>query len=637
MLQVQSPFQQFFGLSGDPLDNGGIYIGTAGQNPETNPIAVFWDDAGTLPAVQPLKTLNGYLVRNGTPARVYVSAADFSMTTKDHKGRVVFEVANATAQADFVTNIADTTDPLKGDHLVGFKQANSGGVITGAVGKTVHDKLQEIVSAKDFGATGDGVTNDLAAITAAWEYCYPRGASLYFPTGTYLVSSENNFPFRQSVSPPVALLDCNNMIIFGDGPSTILKTSTIDGGDVLQLNGLKNFHVRNLAIESVISGSDAGSNGISITGGFDNLTFDHIWCDNLAYVDKVTYVDGGKALSIQTPVAGQTVTCGSLKATNIFANGCVYGFGYEFDAVAASTMPTSIDVDIVASNCRQGAVFSAGEASSALPATMSNGARVKIQSINCMQDIVLSRCHGVDIDCQIVTTKTQAQRLLSYNGQPWTVADGIADVIGAIIGYARNSRIAVYGNKGSCRHKAKIGGAVDASSGLGASSNYCDIYLNIVGTSDGVDVAEQDAGGNTIANSVIYATTSTTLIYPTSFYATALNNVLTIGYDTRFRNIAVAGALEFPGADGKTSYNNIFMQSDVLSTKQTLGSSADLVIQQWLNHAGTRKFGIRNDGSLVSAGRGDASAVATIKGILPIYTEDNVFWGYVPVYTTYTP
>ena len=636
MLQVQSPFQQFFGLSGDPLDDGSIYIGVAGQNPETNPIAVFWDEDGTLPAAQPLKTLNGYLVRSGTPARVYVNAADFSMTAKDRRGRVVFNVLNATAQADFVADIADKTDPLKGDNLVGFKQSNSAGAIISAVGKTVHDKLQEIVSAKDFGATGDGVTNDLAAITAAWEYCYPRGASLYFPTGTYLVSSENNFPFRQAVYPPVSLLDCNNMIIFGDGPSTILKTSTIAGGDVLQLNGLKNFHVRNLAIESVISGSDAGSNGISITGGYDNLTFDHVWCDNLAYVDKVTYVDGGKAFSIQTPVAGQTVTCGSLKATNIFANGCVYGFGFEFDSVAASAMPTSVDVDIVASNCRQAVIFSAGSGSGALPASMNNGVRVKVQSINCMQDVVLSRCHGVDVDCQIVTTKTQAQRLLSYTGQPWSTADGVADIIGAIITYAKNSRVAVYGSKGSCRHKAKIGGALDPSSGLGAQTSHCDIYLNIVGTSDGVDIAEQDAGGNVIADSTIYATTTTALTYPASFYAQR-TNILTIGYDTRFRNITLAGTLGFAGANGKDAYHNIFLQSDVLSVKQTFGSSADIVIEQWLNHSGTRQFGIRNDGAFATAGRATASNVATIKGALPIYTEDNVFYGWVPVYTTYTP
>jgi hypothetical protein len=491
------------------------------------------------------------------------------------------------------------------------------------------------VDARWFGAKSDNITNNLAAITAAWNYCRPLGIDIHFPSGTYLVSSENNFPFRQNVTSTTSLLDCNNMTIFGDGPSTILKTSTVGGSDVLQLNGLKNFHVRNLAINSVISGSNAGSNGISITGGYDNITFDNIWCDNLAYVDKMTYIDGGKALSIQTPVAGQTVTCGSLKATNIFADGCVYAFGFEFDAVAASTMPTSVDVDVVASNCRQGVCITAGPATSALPTSMSNGVRVKIQSINCMQDVALNRCHGVDIDCQITTTKTKEQRLLSYTGQSWSTSDSVSNVIGAVISYAKNSRIAVYGNKGSCYSKAKIGGAIDSNSGLGSQTNYCDIYLNILGTSDNADVAEVNAGGNTITDSTIYATMSTTLTYPASFYAQG-NNVLTISSDTRFRDINVAGSLSFTSSNGKDSYFYIFNQADTLSVKQTLGSSASIVIEQWLNQAGARKFGIRNDGALITAGHATASNVSTIKGALPIYDTDNTFYGWVPVYTNYS-
>jgi hypothetical protein len=71
--------------------------------------------------------------------------------------------------------------------------------------------------------------------------------------------------------------------------------------------------------------------------------------------------------------------------------------------------------------------------------------------------------------------------------------------------------------------------------------------------------------------------------------------------------------------------------------KQTGGSSADIIVTGVKNHAGAVKYGIRNDGYIVTAGRGAASAVATVKGVLPIYTEANVLWGYVPVYTSYTP
>lgn len=56
---------------------------------------------------------------------------------------------------------------------------------TGAVLRDVDSKLQEWVSIKDFGAVGNGTTDDTDAIQAANAAAYAAGASLYFPAGTY--------------------------------------------------------------------------------------------------------------------------------------------------------------------------------------------------------------------------------------------------------------------------------------------------------------------------------------------------------------------------------------------------------------------------------------------------------------------
>jgi hypothetical protein len=62
----------------------------------------------------------------------------------------------------------------------GFIQAG-----TGAVQRTVESKLQDVVSVKDFGAVGDGVADDTAAIQATLD---SGAANVVIPSGTYKVT-----------------------------------------------------------------------------------------------------------------------------------------------------------------------------------------------------------------------------------------------------------------------------------------------------------------------------------------------------------------------------------------------------------------------------------------------------------------
>ena len=72
---------------------------------------------------------------------------------------------------------------------------------TGASQRTVLDKLRDAVSVKDFGAVGDGVADDTAAIQAAITYAASTingaiGMEVFLPTGTYLISSRITLPNR---------------------------------------------------------------------------------------------------------------------------------------------------------------------------------------------------------------------------------------------------------------------------------------------------------------------------------------------------------------------------------------------------------------------------------------------------------
>ena len=60
----------------------------------------------------------------------------------------------------------------------------------GAVPRSITAKMQEIVSVTDFGATGDGVTDDTAACQAAIDHVATLGGgTVYFPAGKYWISA----------------------------------------------------------------------------------------------------------------------------------------------------------------------------------------------------------------------------------------------------------------------------------------------------------------------------------------------------------------------------------------------------------------------------------------------------------------
>ena len=221
-LSIQPTFPIFTDTDGLPLENGYIWIGAANLDPQGNPINVYWDAALTIVAPQPIRTLAGYPSRNGTPGRLYVNS-DYSIRVMNKNGSTVYSAPAATeryndvvmteieadkvsftgfkGQVGFVSDLADDD----GSDWIGFLQAG-----TGAVAESVQDKLQQTVSVKDFGAVGDGVTDDTAAIQAAID----ATSQVFFPEGDYLISS----PIVQS----------QRNILVGTGRSSRILSRTSD-------------------------------------------------------------------------------------------------------------------------------------------------------------------------------------------------------------------------------------------------------------------------------------------------------------------------------------------------------------------------------------------------------------------------
>jgi hypothetical protein len=207
-LSIQPTFPIFTETNGLPLENGYIWIGAANLDPQGNPISVYWDAALTIAAAQPIRTLNGYPSRSGTPARLYVNS-DYSIRVQDSKGSLVYSAPQATERIS--------------SDLVTYQPPFTGGVAT-----TVQDKLAQTVSVKDFGAVGDGVTDDTTAIQNAINVCLSSGASLYIPTGNYLYTDTD---FYVDI-----VASGHSLVMYGDGA----KSSVI----IYNANGIA-FNLRN--------------------------------------------------------------------------------------------------------------------------------------------------------------------------------------------------------------------------------------------------------------------------------------------------------------------------------------------------------------------------------------------------------
>lgn len=164
---------------------------------------------------------------------------------------------------------------------------------TGAVTRTVDSKLKDVVSAKDFGAVGDGVTDDTAAVQAA--FAATRGC-VFFPKGQYLVSS------GFTLSKPTKILGegAASQINFTGG-GTLFTLQVGSGGAAYQdaaapyiieaINLIKVETVSNPTAQCCIELQYTGS--VGIVGQNDKLILDKVYigvAGNNAYWKKGLYL-----------------------------------------------------------------------------------------------------------------------------------------------------------------------------------------------------------------------------------------------------------------------------------------------------------------------------------------------------------
>lgn len=152
---VAQPHLYMGDTTGRPLDAGKVYFGEPNKDPEFYPINVFYDEALTIPAMQPIRTKGGFMNASGQMVEVYATETTYSVKVLDSYGRQVF----------YQTEMSSTS--------------TSGSVSTklpyaGAITRSQDTKNNDIPSIKDF---ANAVDAQAAAIS--------QGVKIFIPTGEH--------------------------------------------------------------------------------------------------------------------------------------------------------------------------------------------------------------------------------------------------------------------------------------------------------------------------------------------------------------------------------------------------------------------------------------------------------------------
>jgi parallel beta-helix repeat protein len=292
---------------GTPLEVGDLYFNTV-----INELKV-WTGSAWVPASPGAITVQNF---TGTGAQTGFNLASAPVSENNTQIYIdgVYQQKDTYTVAGATINFSTAPPYLSGIEVVTFSIAALGTVDAtnvsynegslGAVNTSVQAKLQESVSVKDFGATGDGVTDDTVAIQAAFNSLGATGGHVLFPNGTYLITSTVTIP-----SNVIAEFDQSQIntalngilfkiegsdgarkenVIFQNGRFTATTIGT-GGQQALQVIWADNILVRNCTFK------DFGGVAVKFNGGNFNVEVSNCTADNIGVISFYAEGDGSVA------------------------------------------------------------------------------------------------------------------------------------------------------------------------------------------------------------------------------------------------------------------------------------------------------------------------------------------------------
>lgn len=281
---------QFFDNSGNPLAGGLIYTYDAGT---TNPAATYTSNTGLTANSNPIVLDSAGRATN----EIWLTeGASYKFILKTSLGTTLGTYDNVPGVNDLASLGAST-----GASLIGADDGQ-GGVNFTTIQGFIDSVLASSINVKDYGAVGNGVTDDTVAIQAAVN----AGGAIYIPSGTYIVNV-------------VTLL--TNTMVYGDGASSILRQSAsfLGGsrGSLYVNSGSAGSQIQNVVIR------DLRMEGVNITAPTFS-EFSHLISLNgvkNALVDNVQFIGfQGDGLYIGSGIVGGD----ERHNTNVIVRNCFF-------------------------------------------------------------------------------------------------------------------------------------------------------------------------------------------------------------------------------------------------------------------------------------------------------------------------
>lgn len=213
---------------------------------------------------------------------------------------------------------AATPHPSAARVIAGQEYQAAGEIV--AIATKLHN---ELVSVKDFGAKGDGTTDDTLAVNAAIRHACSIGATrVHAPAGTYKIGSSG------------IVFSCSNIEFYGDGKSTqfpvpLAQTfvspnpSVSPGAGLFMAVGRQHLYLHDL----FINGENTTLDGVEVehqrgvsfasspTTQADHITIERVWANGVQ--GETLYVDSSVPTPVDIHIQNNVVTNARFTAINL--------------------------------------------------------------------------------------------------------------------------------------------------------------------------------------------------------------------------------------------------------------------------------------------------------------------------------